>query len=109
MQTTLTVFRKFNNGEVIALFPHVPSSNDGYECLSYMHVGQHGGADMLLTRETKAVKPAEYRDLARELRRIGYKLKIGTRIPRNSLQVRRKQIKLENDFKFGRLAAVLNS
>jgi hypothetical protein len=93
MDKTLVIFRKFKEGDIVALFPEIPSSNNGYECLSYMAVGQHGGADPLLVRETKVAKPSEYRDLARELRRLGYKLKIGARIPRNSLEIRRNKIK----------------
>jgi hypothetical protein len=67
-------------------------TNDPYTCLSYEQFGQHSAADMLFVRETKAAKPAEYRSLARELRQIGYKLKIGARIPRNALEIRKKKL-----------------
>lgn len=93
MDKTLVIFRKFNSGDILALFPLVPSSNNGYECLSYMRVGQHSSVDPLLCRTMDAARPAEYADLAQELRQIGYDLKIGKRVPRNSLEIRRNKIK----------------
>ncbi len=44
----IVIFRRFNGkngGDVIALFPEIPASRDGTLCESYMHVGQHSGAD----------------------------------------------------------------
>lgn len=91
MDKTLVVFRKFQ-GEVTALFPLEPGTNNPYDMTCYAHLGQHSSCDMLWARETKAAKPLEYRDLARELRQIGYKLQIGKRIPRNALEIRRKKL-----------------
>lgn len=93
MNKTLVVFRKFENGEVIALFPEIPGTSSPYDCLSYCQIGQHSAADMLLTRHTFPAKPLEYKELAKELKQIGYNLKIGRRIPRNSLEIRRNKIK----------------
>lgn len=93
MDKTLVIFRKFNSGDVLALFPLVPGTNSAYDCLSYGHIGQHSAADPLLCRTTEAAKPAEYAVLAQELRQIGYNLKIGKRVPRNALEIRRNKIK----------------
>lgn len=90
---TLVIFRKFEN-EIIALFPLELGTNNPYDFLSYEHCGQHSAADMLFVRRTKAASPSEYRDLARELRQIGYKLKIGRRIPKNALQKRRNALEI---------------
>ena len=40
---TRAVFRKYPDGQIIALFPDIPWSEDG-SVTSYMHVGQHGPA-----------------------------------------------------------------
>ena len=76
---TKVIFRKWQNGDIIALFPEDPSDVHGRYCNSYMHVGQHGGADYGLINTTKPATPTEYKDLARELRQIGYKLDIRKR------------------------------
>lgn len=70
---TKVVFRKWKNGNIIALFPYQPWSRQGYMTTSYMHVGQHGAADYtgVISRTTPA-REDEYRDLLSELRSIGY-------------------------------------
>ena len=71
----LTIFRKYKDGEIIALFPEI---DNGYgQCMSYLHVGQHGGAyyDLVVYSTTPAT-PEEYTDLKTELESIGYILKI---------------------------------
>lgn len=74
------IFRKWNNGEIIALFPKIKATNSGPYCVSYEHVGQHGSADCRgVVARTKAATPREYADLAAELRRIGYQLKVVSR------------------------------
>lgn len=72
---TLTVFRKFKDGDVIALFPDTEWTAE--TCSSYMRVGQHGGADYqhVLSITTKAT-PFIYEGLKQELESIGYNLKI---------------------------------
>lgn len=61
---------------VIALFPDVVADMQG-NVQSYMHVGQHGAADLKgLLKDTRAAMPNEYKPLAQELRGIGYKLDI---------------------------------
>ena len=43
---TKVVFRRYPDGQVIALFPDIPWSGRRGEITSYMHVGQHGAATM---------------------------------------------------------------
>lgn len=79
--TTKVIFRQWPNGDVIALFPEVPATRDGYTCQSYEHVGQHGSAN--LAAVIKATKPAvDYADIAAELVRIGYVTKVVRRANR---------------------------
>ena len=73
---TLTIFRKFPNDEVIALFVNHKYNYQGL-CMSYMHIGQHGGANYsYVLNRTKLATPEEYSDLKTELESIGYNLKI---------------------------------
>jgi hypothetical protein len=75
---TVVVFRVWSNGDVIALFPGIDEGNG--HCSSYEHVGQHSGADYHgVINRTRIAKPGEYRDLAKELQRIGYNLLIRKR------------------------------
>jgi len=71
--TTPVIFRKFKEGDVIALFPTIPSDYLGRYCGSYMPIGQHSGADYDgLVMVTKLATPAEYAELLKELVQIGY-------------------------------------
>jgi len=75
---TRVIFRKWPDGDIIALFPDIPDSN--HYCLSYMHVGQHGGADYsAVLAMTTPAKEYEYMELAEELTSIGYDLEIRKR------------------------------
>ena len=67
---TRVIFKKFPDGDVIAFFPDEKWSYG--QCASYVHMGQHGGADYGLIRELKPAKPNEYAPLLRELEYIGY-------------------------------------
>ena len=70
---TITVFRKYKNGEIIALFPRLKADVEGKCCLSYLHQGQHGGADYAgVIADTVKANPSEYYDLLKELKTIGY-------------------------------------
>lgn len=75
---TKVIFRKFQKtGEVIALFPGLPGTAESNTCASYMHVGQHGAADVGIVAGTTPATHREYAALKRELRQIGYlKLRI---------------------------------
>lgn len=78
VQETKVVFRKFKNGEVIALFPELKER--GGNILSYMHVGQHGAASTAIVNDTKLATAQEFGPLFMELERIGYRLAVRKRI-----------------------------
>lgn len=71
---TKVIFRKFVDGDIIAVFPEIPHDCHG-NVLSYMHVGQHAGTPYpeILTETFPVMIPAEYKPLFRELEAIGYK------------------------------------
>lgn len=74
---TIVVFRKFkDDGSILALFPNDQYSDRG-TCYSYMHMGQHSGAEYThCVSVTKPAKPKEYAALKKELESIGYDLDI---------------------------------
>jgi hypothetical protein len=92
MKLTKVVFRKFPDNEVIALFPQLAGTKDPHSCQSYCHIGQHSPASAHLARATKLATPKEYKTLARELRGLGYKLRIATRFTRFDLEQRKREI-----------------
>lgn len=66
-----TIFRKFENGEIIALLPGI--SGNRYGVLSYMSLGQHACADYTgVIKATTPATPEEYAPLLRELKQQGY-------------------------------------
>ena len=69
---TKVVFKKFEDGEVIALFPQEAGDLDPRTMQSYMHVGQHSAAHEDFAQEIELASPEEYADLQAELVRIGY-------------------------------------
>ena len=73
-------FRKFKDGQIIALMPHQVDDRKG-DITSYMHVGQHSGADYNhVVSITKLAKPIEYADLLNELEKsFGYNVKVVTK------------------------------
>ena len=77
---TRVIFRVSSNGEVIALFPHIDEGNGNI--LSYMHIGQHGGASPLIVNDTTPATPEQYKELFAELQGIGYNLATGKRLSR---------------------------
>ena len=67
------IFRKFKNGEVIAILPDVSSDS----VMTYMHVGQHGEGDYShLLEVTQPALFNEYKALQDELFSIGYRLTV---------------------------------
>jgi len=74
------VFRRYPNGEIIALFPGIKDPRGMVS--SYLHVGQHGAADYgWVIMQTTPATPEEYKELAAELTAIGYNLKAYKRRP----------------------------
>jgi len=78
MTADRVIYRKFADGDVIAWLPDV-EANPG-RCMSYMHIGQHGEGDY--PAATKPASPKEYAPLLRELRAIGYNLRVVSRLNR---------------------------
>jgi len=74
-EVTSVVFRRWPNGDVLALFPEIDEGRG--LCSSYEHVGQHGGADYLwCVRSTSLATPSDYAPLKSELESIGYRLRV---------------------------------
>ena len=71
-----TIFRKFKDGSIIALFPHDFYNQFDVDSInSYMHVGQHSEADYShIMATTKPATEKEYKDLLLELENIGYEI-----------------------------------
>lgn len=91
-QTTKVIFKRFPEGDVIALFPALPGTRDPYStCMSYMRTGQHGHASTDLFTLPPA-QPAEYADLQRELESLGYTLRISRRATRADLAARKNAL-----------------
>jgi hypothetical protein len=82
MNTDIVIFRKFPDGDIIALFPCLPAEClTAWPCQSYMHIGQHGAADPRIMYDTRPARPQEYAALKAELEQIGYRLIVRQRIP----------------------------
>jgi hypothetical protein len=92
---TSVIFRVFHSGgDVIAIFPFEPNDVYGHSCMSYQHIGQHGGASTEIMRGhyTRQATPEESASLRLELERAGYQLREMKRIPTNAFEVRRQAI-----------------
>jgi len=89
-QPTTVVFRKWPNGDVLALFPEVPANTRGNDCQSYAHVGQHSAADPAIVYSTQPASPEEYAELKKELESIGYNLTVRHRITAKMHAARRE-------------------
>ena len=69
---TTVVFRMWDD-EVIALFPEIPASCHDGACQSFMHIGQHCGADYhLIINNSNPATPEEYSNLKQELESLPY-------------------------------------
>lgn len=76
------IFRKYRDGEIIALFPDTKADMRG-NCMSYQHIGQHGAADYnWVVSNTQLATLREYKKLYQELLRQGYK--------KDELEIRKK-------------------
>ena len=91
---TKVIFKKFPEGDVIALFPELAGDNNPYRtCESYQHLGQHGAASVELS-SLKAATPYQYASLKVELEQLGYDLWIVKKFSRKMLQERITQCEL---------------
>lgn len=74
---TPVVFRKFKEGDIIALFTEDKYNEHSGLIMSYQHIGQHGSADYsCVIMKTLPAKEQEYFDLYQELTSLGYDLRI---------------------------------
>lgn len=90
MTTDTVIFRRFPDGDIIALFPYLPAEClNPWPCQSYMHIGQHGAADPRIVYDTRPARPHEYAALQAELETIGYCLAVRQRFPSDA-HARRK-------------------
>ncbi len=87
-EKTKVIFRKFKDGEIIALFPEVQANDSHWGCMSYMHIGQHGAARYNIVWDTKLAKPEEYADLKTELEDLGYNLEVRKRVNKRWFEVK---------------------
>lgn len=73
----VVVFRKWPDGDVIALFPTLEFNAGMQQCTSYQHIGQHGPANYVhCIAGTTPATPAEYAALKRELESDPYHYKL---------------------------------
>ena len=92
---TRVIFRVFSNGEVIALFPHIDEGNGNI--LSYMHIGQHGGASPLIVNDTTPATPGQYKELFAELQGIGYNLEVGHKVTKCPMSYKDKKAAVRDE------------
>ena len=86
------VFRKWSNGDILALMPEIPADNYGYMCQSYEIVGEHGGADYTgCISQTKPATKAEYKDCYTALKRRGYNIRVVKRASSRHHETCRKE------------------
>ena len=91
---TPVIFRKFKDNDIIALLPTIPGDMNPNTCESYMHIGQHGSADLGIIYDTKLAKQTEYDDLLQELESIGYEdLKVYSKVLQWMDDTRHKELK----------------
>ena len=78
-EKTKVIFRQWKIGcEIIALFPEIATDTIGFNCQSYMRVGQHSAAspDIITDTQPANLKDGAVKKLIKELTEIGYNLKI---------------------------------
>ena len=72
---TKVIYRQWDDGSIIALFPELPVDQSTDNCLSYEHVGQHGAANpahvIAGSKRVNGIPELHY-----ELINIGYELQV---------------------------------
>jgi hypothetical protein len=87
---TVVVFRKFKDGDIIAIFPEINWNFEHSTCSSYMQYGEHGACSYDIVNVTKLATPDEYKHLEAILETIcGYNLAIKKKIMRRWYEVNR--------------------
>jgi hypothetical protein len=90
---TDVIFRKFKEGDIIAMFPAEPGTNDIGTCMSYQHIGQHGNCQTDIISVTKLATDEERADLKAELESIGYNLREMKKITKYHFRKRQEELK----------------
>ena len=92
VEKTKVIFRQWKIGcEIIALFPEIATDTFGYNCQSYIRVGQHGAASpSIMLKDTKPaiLEDGAVKKLIKELEQIGYNLEIIKRFRYSHQQIR---------------------
>ena len=81
-------------GEVTAIMPELPGTNNPYTCTCYAHMGQHGSCNISLINQcSRPATEAEYADLLAELRSLGYNMQVIKRLNQQAyLDARRAEL-----------------
>jgi hypothetical protein len=67
-EKTTVIFRKFRQGDIIALFPMINADNKPGHFQSYQHIGQHGAASRdLMQAYTIPARDQGYRDIKKRV------------------------------------------
>lgn len=87
---TRVIYRKYAEGDIVAVFPDEPGTTDPSTCLTYQSIGQHCSAGAaLVMAHTKPAAPDEYWRLELELVNQGYTdLHTVKRMPSNAYRNR---------------------
>lgn len=93
-EITKVIFRKYPNGDIIALLPELAGDNNWSDtCMSYMHVGQHGVANYSgVMKTTLPASTEEAEDLHKELTLLWYNLRSMKRQTSEDVELRRKEV-----------------
>jgi hypothetical protein len=92
---TDVIFRKYPDGDIIALFPYEIQGFFGEQVICYMHIGQHGlGCYQSVLLDTKLATEEEYKELFNELENlIGYNLNVVKKRNSNKLSQALKELR----------------
>ena len=92
-EKTAVIFRKFKDGDIIAIFPELVGTDNLGTCMSYQHIGQHGSCDLGIIYDTKLATDEEYKDLKDELEHsIGYNLRVIKKATRKHFKIREAEL-----------------
>jgi hypothetical protein len=94
MDEDIVIFRRFPDGDIIALFPCLPAEClNPWPCQSYMRISHHGAADPGILHDTRPARPREYAALKAELEQIGYRLIVRQRFPGDAYARRKASLR----------------
>jgi len=86
---TKILFRLID-GEVTAIMPEIPATSEN-DCTCYAHIGQHSAASLDLLRQGRPATAGEYRPLLRELRQVGYRVRVMRRCNHEAARMKRRR------------------